>query len=198
MCRYLETIKLYDGAFFRLNLHQQRIEKTISLNFQGTGFFDLTDFLHQQEVPDSGLFKCRLVYDNQSRFVEFQPYHIRPINTLKLVEAQIPASLFKTENRQMYQAAFDQRGVADDVLIIRNGMLTDSSYCNVALFNGHEWLTPCLPLLYGTQRQNLISQQIIQEADISVDSISEFQSIRLFNAMIEFGELELSVAAIIQ
>lgn len=198
MCRYLETIKLKDGEFFRLNLHQQRIEKTISLNYQGAGFFDLTDFLHQQDIPDSGLFKCRLVYDNQNRSVEFLPYYIRPINSLKLVEADIPASLFKTEDRQLYNAAFAQRGEADDVLIVRNAMLTDSSYCNVALFNGREWLTPSLPLLYGTQRQFLISQQIIQEADISVDSISEFQSICLFNAMIEFGELELPVESIIQ
>lgn len=198
MCRYLETIKLKDGEFFRLDLHQKRIDKTFSLNFPDIEPFDLTGFSQQQNIPESGLLKCRLVYDDRIRQIEFQPYQIRPIKSLKLVEADIPASLFKTEDRQLYNAAFAQRGEADDVLIVRNGMLTDSSYCNVALFNGREWLTPRLPLLYGTQRQYLISQQIIQEADISVDSISEFQSICLFNAMIEFGELELPVESIIQ
>lgn len=198
MCRYLETIKLKDGEFIRLDLHQQRLNKTFSVNFPDAESFDLSSFLHQQEIPVSGLYKCRMVYDDQVRIVEFQPYQIRPISSLKLVHANIPSSYFKSEDRQMYQAAFAQRGQSDDVIIVHNGVLTDSSYSNIALFDGSEWLTPRFPLLYGTHRQYLLSQQLIREVDISVHAIFEFQKICLFNAMIEFGELELPVEKINQ
>ena len=39
----------------------------------------------------------------------------------------------------------------DEILITRNGLLTDTSIANIALFNGKEWHTPKHPLLKGVQ-----------------------------------------------
>jgi hypothetical protein len=35
-----------------------------------------------------------------------------------------------------------QRGNADEIIIVRNGLLSDTSYSNIALFDGTMWVTP--------------------------------------------------------
>lgn len=77
------------------------------------------------------------------------------------------------------------------MLIVRNGRLTDTSIANVALWNGTEWHTPSFPLLKGTHRQRLLDEGRIVERDITVDDLSLYSRVRLFNAMISFGEIEI-------
>lgn len=55
----------------------------------------------------------------------------------------------------------------------------------------HNWLTPKHPLLLSTKRAYLLDKGIIKEADITVDDLMKAKKIRLFNAMIEFGEREV-------
>ena len=85
------------------------------------------------------------------------------------------------------------RDGSDEVIIVRNGLLTDTSYTNIALFDGCEWLTPKLPLLAGTQRASLIDRQRLREADIRADDLWSFDYIALFNAMMNLGEMILPV-----
>ena len=85
---------------------------------------------------------------------------------------------------------------ADDVLIVRHGLLTDTSIANIALWNGCEWHTPAQPLLAGTQRRYLLDTGQIKETDIPVASLGNYRHIRLFNALIPFGEVELPVGQI--
>ncbi len=54
----------------------------------------------------------------------------------------------------------------DDILIIRDGLLTDTSICNVALWNGTSWITPARPLFSGTMRAYLLDKGLVQ-AEIS-------------------------------
>jgi len=75
-------------------------------------------------------------------------------------------------------------------------MVTDSYYCNVALEKDGVWFTPKSPLLKGTKRQQLIDDEVVREAAISVLSISDYQRICLFNAMIEFGEVDLDMTKV--
>ena len=77
---------------------------------------------------------------------------------------------------------------------MRHGLLTDTSIANIALWNGCEWHTPAQPLLAGTQRRYLLDTGQIKETDIPVASLGNYRHIRLFNALIPFGEVELPVA----
>ena len=52
---------------------------------------------------------------------------------------------------------------------------------------------PTKPLIYGVNRAQLIDENKIIEKDIKPSDIKNFRSIRLFNAMIEFGEIELTI-----
>jgi 4-amino-4-deoxychorismate lyase len=58
----------------------------------------------------------------------------------------------------------------------------------VALFDGKQWLTPARPLLRGTQRERLISEGLVNPADIRVDDLAHFEKVRIINAMIRFED----------
>ena len=81
-------------------------------------------------------------------------------------------------------------------IIVRRGLLTDTSIANIALFDGKDWFTPKLPLLRGTCRTALIDNGIIKEKDIRPEELSSYSFVRLFNAMIKWGALEFSTGTI--
>lgn len=147
--------------------------------------------------PVNGLYKLRLVYDKCIRELEWQEYRMRTIKSLKLIEIQHDSMHFKTTDRNFIDLAFAGRGACDDIVMVNRGLITDSSYANVAFFDGQKWVSPRIPLLYGTRRAYLLDQGLIQTAEIVVADLAGFQRIRLFNAMIGFGELDLPIEAIV-
>lgn len=193
MSRFVESIKLMDGVFFRLSLHQQRMNKVFADHFPEHPIPELTKLLSDSEFPQKGLFKCRIVFDSEILSVQFEQYIRREIKSLKVVETDIETLPYKTEERSKFQVAFAKRDGCDDVLLIRNGLITDCSYSNLALYNGEKWITPRIPLIYGVYRAMLLSEGKIHEDDINISDLSNFQAIRLFNAMIEFGEIQLNI-----
>ena len=193
MCRFIESIKVLDGVFYRLDYHQTRVQLTFDKFFPDSEIIELSKAFKTLEIPQKGVFKCRVLYSSEIQLIEFVPYTRRDIKTLKLVETDIDSSPYKFEDRSLYNAAFAKRENCDDVLLVKNGLLTDTSYCNIALFNGSEWFTPRVPLLYGTNRAQLLSETVLIEKDIKLDEIFDYQQIALFNAMIEFGELVLDI-----
>ncbi len=83
------------------------------------------------------------------------------------------------------------------MLLVKQGFITDSSYCNIAFREGDQWFTPDKPLLNGVQRQYLLDQEIIRKQEIRLTDLSKFSSFKLFNAMIDWQTAqEISVAFI--
>jgi len=165
--------------------------------FPDTPAISLQEFLSKSNFPVQGLFKCRIGFTNEIQSIEFQPYIMRTIETLKLVEIDLKSTFFKSENREKLNDAFLQKGICDDVLLVKEDFLTDTSYCNIALFDGENWITPRNPLIYGVNRAELLENKIIAEGDVRVDDLNNYSKIRLFNAMIEFGDLEIEMKNII-
>jgi 4-amino-4-deoxychorismate lyase len=197
MSLLLESIKLEDGVFFNLFYHEQRMNRALRLLCGTQEYIDLDRFLSQLERPQSGLYKCRIVYDDRSREVEFLPYVASEINTLRVVEHDRINYEFKYQDRRNINRLFDLRKNCDDVLIVKRGFVTDTSYCNIVFRKGKRWYTPWSALLKGTQRQKLLQLNMIMEEDIRVDDISSFESFKLINAMIEFNGPEIEVSNII-
>ena len=193
MCRFIESIKLQEGVFKRLELHQERVRKAMMDFYPNVKVLDLSEILSNTSFPTKGIYKYRIVYDTELHSLEFTPYIRREIRSLKLVETDMESLPYKLEDRTGYNSAFAQRGDCDDVLLMKNGLLTDTSYCNIALFDGENWFTPRIPLLYGVNRAQLIAQGILTEKDIPVAELKNYRQIALFNAMIEFGEIVLYV-----
>lgn len=193
----LETICSAHGQLLHLDLHEVRLNATRAALWGARDTWSLSTLLKVPEEAMNGIFKCRLVYDQEVRAIEWEPYQIRPIRSLKRVYSTALDYSFKFQNRTAINNLFETRTPADDILIIKGGYLTDTSYCNVALHDGKEWLTPSSPLLNGTQRAWLIQQGLIREWPISEADLSRFHSIRLFNAMISWeNAIELPVSSI--
>jgi 4-amino-4-deoxychorismate lyase len=87
-------------------------------------------------------------------------------------------------------------GLENEAVIIKNNRITDTTYANLALWNGSEWHTPLYPLLKGTKRQLLLQSNQIVEQDILVTDLMRYQKVSLINAMLELGELEIMIGRI--
>ncbi len=92
-------------------------------------------------------------------------------------------------NRDSLDKLYEQKKDADEIIIIKDGLVTDTSIANIAIFNGTNWLTPKSPLLEGTTRNRLLEEKYIYEADITVDILKSAKRIALMNAMIDFDIL---------
>jgi len=195
MSLFLETIKLLDSEFYNLEYHQQRLRDTCA-HFKLVDF-DLQFFLKDQTIPRKGLHKCRIVYGADGIIFECIPYHPKSIKSLKLVESNSIDYQFKWEDRTEIKQLYDQKGSADDIIILKNGLVTDSSYANLIFWDGKNWLTPSEPLLKGTQREFLINKEVIRPVTISITDLRNFEKIKLINSMLGMQGPEIRIANII-
>lgn len=195
MSRLLETIRVENGKLQLLDLHQQRMNRSRLELFESTQSITLSEKIKIPAFAEKGLFKCRVEYAEQIEKIEFLPYEIRKIESLRIVEGGDIDYRLKYADRFRLLLLFEKRKHADDIIIIKNGLVTDSFYANLAFLKNGIWVTPEIPLLSGVQRQFLISRKIIQPAKLSQKDISRFEKVRLFNAMIRWED-ELDVESI--
>jgi 4-amino-4-deoxychorismate lyase len=198
MCRFVESIQLKDGEFKRLELHQERIRKAMKDFYPTDKVIDLAEYLNHTSFPVEGIYKCRLVYDSGIRKIEFTPYIGRKIHSLRLVETEMDSTPYKKEDRAILNDAFNLRGDCDEIIMVKDGLLTDTSFSNIALFDGLNWVTPRIPLIYGVNRTYLLKIGILIEKDVTPSGLVNFSRVSLFNAMNEFGSIELDISAICQ
>ncbi len=196
MYRFIETIKLLDGNFFNLDYHQRRMDQTMYQFFGKKGNIDLVHFLTQQHFALNGLFKCRIVYDKTILSVEFLPYTIKPLRSLKVVHNNSIEYGHKFESRDQLMALYNQRKQHDDVIIVKNNLVTDASYANLIFYDGESWSTPNSCLLNGTMRQILIDQQKIKPVQISLSDIANFEKVKLINSMVGFEGPDIAISQI--
>lgn len=195
MCQFIESIRVEGGRIYNLELHNKRFNETRRAFFGVEDFVDLADYISPQDIWVRT--KCRILYDRSSIYVEYIPYKLRQILSLRIVSSDVIHYDYKFYNRRDLSVLYAQKGDCDDVLIVRNGLLTDSSICNVAFGDGLKWFSPRYPLLRGTKRAQLLNDGCIFERDMSVCDLSLFKSVRLFNALIEFGEIEIPISRIV-
>jgi 4-amino-4-deoxychorismate lyase len=193
MSLLIESIKLVDGKFCNLFYHEQRMLRSLEMLCGVEDDFNLEQFLNSLDSPKAGLYKCRIIYDDLSKQVEFHPYEPKNIVTLRIVEHDRISYEFKYVDRKNIDRLFQLRKDCDDILIVKKGLVTDSSYANIVFRKGKEWFTPWSPLLKGTQRQKLIDQNKIIPEEIKAEDIRSFDTFKLINAMTEFENPEIDV-----
>lgn len=195
MSPFIETIRIEDGQIHNLPYHNRRMNETRRNVLHQTATLDLSDYIRPGNYRERT--KCRVEYDNEILKVEYAAYRIRPVSSLRLVVDDEAGYRYKSTDRSVLNRLFACREAEDDVLIVRKGWLTDTSICNIALWNGKQWITPSVPLLAGTKRASLLDQGEIVAGDIRPEDLPGYSRIRLFNAMIEFGEIDLPVDRIV-
>jgi 4-amino-4-deoxychorismate lyase len=191
MSPLVESIKLIDGDFRHIAYHQERLNRSMKELFPKATVIDLAKELSEIEIPDSGLFKVRVVYGPAIEKIELEPYTMRSVKSLKVVYSNDIDYHLKYTSRVVLNDLFSQRGNCDDIIIVKSGLVTDSFSANLLFFDGQRWLTPDTPLLKGTQRQYLLDNGVIVESPIAVKDLSSFQKVGLINAMIDFDEMPI-------
>lgn len=197
MSRLIESIKLLDGKFYNLSYHEQRMTSSLKKLFGHNELIDLQRCLNSKPYPRKGLYKSRIVYDHRTMEIAFSPYNLRPAETFRIVEDDTIEYDLKFADRAVIDRLFQRRGQCDDILIVRNGRVTDSSIANVIFRKGANWYTPASPLLKGTMRQNLLDQKNIREEEISKKDVRTFETFKMINAMLEFDSPEIEVSNIV-
>ena len=179
---FFETVKCDDGISYHLDYHNRRIARTIALNIN----------LQEYILPiNDDFLKCKVIYDRYGILdVMYEPYLKKEIKTFKIIEDNAIDYKFKSTNRSAINNLFEQRGNADEIIIVKDGYITDTSIANIAIFNGENWLTTKKPLLYGTTRERLLDNRELIEKDITVEMLKKAKKIALLNAMIGMNILE--------
>lgn len=195
MCHLFESIRVYNGQVRNLRYHQERIQRA----FDSKGkkcHLNLIEIRQKLDIPETGLHKLRISYaiENGLKVVTINPYKSKSITSLKLTELTSETYTHKFEDRKFINQYVADKNIFDDVLFYRNEKILDSSYCNIAFYDGKDWLTPKVPLLQGTMRAKLIDQEKIKPKDIYLKDLQNFKKARLFNAMILWSdEMDMTI-----
>jgi 4-amino-4-deoxychorismate lyase len=186
--QFIETMHVVDGRIDNLQAHVERMRRSVSEVYGVERDFSL---LQAMDIPSDAA-KCRIVYDEEIRTTEFSGYTPRDIRTLRLVQADADLDYhLKYLDRTALNRLRDQRADADEVLIVREGFITDTSFSNVVFTDGRKFVTPSTCLLPGTRRARLLASGVVTAHPIRVDDIAQFTHIALINAMLPLDEKRL-------
>jgi 4-amino-4-deoxychorismate lyase len=193
MSRFIETIRFSGGRLHNIERHKRRIESALG----GQPDWDTDYFLSEVAIGiPEGIYKVRIVYDQKVASVTTKPYNIRPVRSLTLVFNNDIVYDHKFEDRSELERLFARRINRDDVLIVKNGFVTDTSYANIIFLKGNEWVTPDTYLLNGTMRQTLLANGRITEQSITPEDLAAFSHFKLINAMLGADAPESEVSNI--
>ena len=178
---YFETIKCYGNEVFNLIYHKQRIANTIGKNIP------LEEYIYPL---NDKLLKCKIIYNQDEilniLFDEYKPKHIK---SFKLIHDNNISYHSKSTNREKIDKLYLQKNSCHEIIIVKNGLITDTSIANIAIYQDDTWYTPKIPLLYGTTRQRYIDNCMIKEKNITINMLQSSSKIALLNAMIDFDIL---------
>ncbi|MBS3999563.1 MAG: aminotransferase class IV [Desulfobulbaceae bacterium] len=198
MSLLFESIKILNGRAYNIIHHNNRLNESRKRLFNRSDFIDLNALINIPERIRKGLFKCRIIYSEKILRIEFEPYIYRDVKSLKLVYDDSIDYRYKYQDRNALNKLLQLKDDCDDILIIKNGFVTDTSYSNIAFFDGGKWVTPSTPLLCGTKREFLLKEGFIHEEEIKTRDIRFFNKAVLLNAFYDFeNRCEIEIKEII-
>ncbi|WP_374442225.1 aminotransferase class IV [Epilithonimonas sp.] len=188
MSRFIESIKVEDQKIFLKELHQKRMNATF-LHFGKKCKIDIHSIFLNLEHEEDGLYKFRIEYDLENNFkTQIIPYAISELYDFELViDNEIDYS-FKSADRTQLQKLKD-KSHGDEVIIVKNNQISDTSYSNLLFLKNKIWFTPKSYLLNGVMRQNLLLSKKIKETEITLDNIKEFTHFQIINALNDFDDM---------
>ena len=165
MYQFIETIRIEKGNACNLFYHNRRLNEVRRYFRPECAPLQLEDYLHLS--ADMNGVKCRVVYTEEGiTEVSYSLYEMRLVRSLRMVCSDTIDYSFKSTDRRKLNSLFQIRQDKDDILIVKNGLLTDTSIANIALYDGNDWYTPLHPLLKGTKRAELLDKGVLKEKEI--------------------------------
>lgn len=187
MSPLIESIKLENGRLANLNYHNRRMENALKNYFGINRHIELGKTIIIPDDKIEGLYRCRIIYAPEIIKTEFIPHTFRELSSLKLIESNDIEYGYKFSDRSGLETLFARRGDCDDILIVKNGTITDSFTANPVFFDGQQWWATDTPLLAGTQRARLLDEHKIGQCRITSDDLRKYSHVGLINI---FWDLE--------
>lgn len=177
---------MLDGSIQNAEFHSKRFLESFRKFYWKIPDFDVFDDIIIPDAHQRGKVKLRISYNMDGKKYVFQPYIKKEIESLHVVIDNTIDYDLKFEDRYQLDQLYKRKKSCNDILIARNGWLTDSYYANIIFWDGTGWYTPSTYLLNGTKRAQLLKGDIISEAPIQLKDIRDFQGFQLINAMLDF------------
>jgi len=188
MSLLFETIRVYNSKALNLEYHQKRIKRTLRELFNIDKSFSLEPLINP---PSKELFRCKVIYSDKSiESIDYFKYQINIPKSFTLIDSNISYP-YKFLDRRELDNLFSQRGNLDEIIIIKDGYLSDTSKANIALFIDNRWLTPAKPLLLGTTRARFLDKGLLKEADLTILDLKRAKRLAIMNAMVGFISLDI-------
>jgi len=179
--RILETIQIQNGEIRQISYHQARMNAARKQLWQCDDVIDLASNLLVPTEHQTGIVRCRVVYQQEIEEIQFIPYQWKDIRKIKVVEAPRIDYAIKWLERNIFTQLLQENADADEVIIAQNGWVSDATIANLAFWDGKQWFTPNTPLLKGTKRQYLLDTHQIAEKAIQVEDLKHFEKVCLIN-----------------
>lgn len=180
--KFFETIKIQNNKTFNLEYHQERFEKTYFENFGTKTNINLVDIL---DTNFSDITRAKVIYNKTDIKVEYFAYIPKNIKTIQIVHSDNIIYNYKFFDRIAIEKLV-QNTRSDEIAIFQNGLLSDSSIANIAIFEDGVWLSPTKPLLFGTTLKRYVDSGKILLGEIDIKRFKKAQKIAFLNAMIDF------------
>ena len=195
---FLETIRVQDGHAHHVADHIDRMRRTaLHFGFSTPALPADLDALVPHDLR-TGIVRCRIVYDHTLREITFTPYRRRRLERLIAVDAGAMDYAFKYADRSPLARPQIPLTEADELLFVRDGCVTDTSYTNLILRRGDELVTPDTFLLDGTCRRRLLRTAQVRTAQVRLSDLTAYDELLLVNAMMPLSEaLRLPVTSVV-
>jgi 4-amino-4-deoxychorismate lyase len=181
--KLLETIRIEDGKIHNLPYHERRMRRALDRFYPSSDIPALSEVL--EDYPSKGLYRCRVIYAEDIEKIEYLPYFRQEKKLFAAVEFEGNYE-YKYSERKEFEILTQLYPDVDELILCKNGLLTDTTTANIALLKKGKWLTPASPLLEGTTRERLLEEGFLSTADLYIDEIDSFDGFALMNAMIGF------------
>ncbi len=188
MYQFIETICYREGCFQRVELHNERC------NLTRNHFFGIQHPLRLESILKVPLdlidetVKCTVTYGIDIVRVEYLKYQMRTIRSLQMVYDDSVEYAYKFVDRSKLADLLKLRGQYDDILIVKNGLITDISYANAIFRRDDVWYSQGRPLLFGTRLQSYLKEGRVTPALLRPNDLQLFTEMRIINAMISIED----------
>ncbi|KGN82434.1 hypothetical protein HQ35_02445 [Porphyromonas cangingivalis] len=194
----IETFEVVRGVLQRIDLHHKRMCRSGHKHgFCPPSLQEVTsticNLIRRDNLSKHPSLRCTVEYRTNIIGCRAIPYRIRDIHALLLIES---TDSIEYADKWSDRTCFDPLSAlctkGQEPLIIRENLLTDTTYTNVVIERNGEYLTPDRPLLAGTRRQYYLDQGLIRTANLTIQDTLEADRIHLINAMMPLGALTIS------
>ncbi|WP_430424193.1 aminotransferase class IV [Maribacter litoralis] len=183
-----ESVCIENSQIKNEQYHEARFRASYMQQYKTHPTYSLFDGIHLTNLDKALKYKLRIGYKQHGTRFSISEYENSIPTSLQLVNDDTISYAVKRNNRKKLNNLFKQRGHCDDVLIVKNGFITDASYSNILLTDGKHIVTPSTPLLEGTCRARLLDENKVTEKRITEADLQQFESFQLINALNDFDD----------